>query len=132
MLREAALPSGLVAGLLGEHLFTHIREGDGVTEQPFETFGCSCGNAHYALWVQEHPGLPGHLEFLVDRPVHEQTHAGHLAHVLQRALELAWDAGRAAGEAAARQPTRIDLAGDKNPHRSPPAPAITEVRYPGS
>mgnify|MGYP003305347640 FL=1 len=119
-----------LAGLLGGHLFVHGKDGNGWSEPRTEWFACSCNRSQYAFWVQENPDLPGQREFHADRPVHEQSHTAHLAQVITSILEQAWDAGRDAGELQASKPTRIDLAGDKNPYRGRRPLNIIEVRYP--
>lgn len=127
---EPRQPSLDLTGLLGGHLFVHGEDGDGWSEPRTEWFACSCNRSQYAFWVQESPDLPGLREFHADRPVHEQSHTAHLAQVMTSILEQAWDAGRDAGELQASKPTRIDLAGDKNPYRGQPSLTIIEVHYP--
>lgn len=118
------------AELLAAHTFAHEVEGDGWSERLQELYHCSCGQAGYAWWVQEDAEHTGRREFTANRDVYLAAHAQHLAVMLGRLLEAAWDAGRAAGEEAALKPTRIDLAGDKNPYRGEPAAGPSGVRYP--
>lgn len=116
--------------VLAAHTFVHGVEGDGWTERRQEHYCCSCGQMAYAWWVQEDPVHTGRREFTEDREVYLAAHAEHLAAAVGELLEAVWDAGRAVGEEAALKPTRIDLAGDKNPYRGQPAVPLPAVRYP--
>ncbi|MCC3299370.1 hypothetical protein [Arthrobacter caoxuetaonis] len=107
----------LLESITAAHQFTHSTDGDGWSERLLESYDCSCGRSHYAIWVQEDPGLTGRKEFLERVGSYWDEHSAHLASVLVPALEAAWDAGRTVGAEQTARPTRIDLAGDRNPYR---------------